>query len=116
MADRKNSLDLTAVIILVILCASWGLQQVAIKIAAQGISPILQSATRSIGATILVLAWMIARRESIFERDGTLWWGIAAGLLFAGEFLLIYLGLGYTNASRAVIFLYLSPFVVATGA
>jgi drug/metabolite transporter (DMT)-like permease len=45
-----------------------------------------------------------------------LWYGIAAGLLFAVEFLLIYWGLEFTNASRSVIFLYLSPFVVAIGA
>jgi drug/metabolite transporter (DMT)-like permease len=59
---------------------------------------------------------MKVRREPMLERDGTLWWGIAAGLLFAGEFVLIYWGLEYTNASRAVIFLYMSPFVVALGA
>jgi len=41
---------------------------------------------------------------------------MAAGLLFAGEFLLIYWGLEFTLASRSVIFLYLSPFVVALGA
>ncbi len=116
LSDRKNALDLTAMTILVVLCASWGLQQVAIKVAAQGISPILQSGIRSIGATALIGAWMFLRRESIFVKDGTLWWGISAGLLFAAEFLLIYLGLGYTNASRAVIFLYMSPFVVALGA
>jgi drug/metabolite transporter (DMT)-like permease len=59
---------------------------------------------------------MTARREPILEKDGTLWWGIAAGLLFAWEFLLIYWGLEFTHASRAVIFLYMSPFVVALGA
>ncbi len=113
---KKQNLDIRAMIILVVLCASWGLQQVAIKIASQGVSPILQSGIRSIGATILVTMWMLIRREPMFARDGTLWWGIAAGTLFAVEFLLIYLGLGFTNASRAVIFLYMSPFVVALGA
>ena len=58
---------------------------------------------------------MIARRQRILEKDGTLWWGIAAGLLFTGEFLLIYWGLDFTYASRSAIFLYLSPFVVAIG-
>lgn len=113
---RKNNLDFTAMAILVGLCASWGLQQVAIKIASQGISPMFQSGIRSAGATVLVAIWMILLREPIFGRDGTFWWGLGAGLLFAGEFLLIYIGLEYTNASRAVIFLYLSPFVVALGA
>lgn len=119
MADdpnRKQALDLTAMVILVILCASWALQQVAIKVASQGVSPILQSGIRSIGAMILILIWMTVRREPILERDGTLWWGIAAGLLFAWEFLLIYWGLEFTHASRAVTFLYMSPFVVALGA
>ncbi len=109
-------LDFTAMWILLVLCASWGLQQVAIKVANHGVSPLMQSSIRSIGGTILIWIWMKVRREPMLERDGTLWWGIAAGLLFAGEFVLIYWGLEYTNASRAVIFLYMSPFVVALGA
>jgi drug/metabolite transporter (DMT)-like permease len=114
--NRKNNLDFTAMAILVALCASWGLQQVAIKITSQGISPIFQSGIRSAGAAVLVAIWMIFSRRPIFGRDRTFWWGLGAGLLFAWEFLLIYIGLEYTNASRAVIFLYLSPFVVALGA
>ncbi len=114
--QKKDALDLTAILILVLLCVSWGLQQVAVKIANQGISPIWQSGIRSIGSTILLLIWMAARRQGFMERDGTLWYGIVAGLLFALEFVLIYWGLEFTSASRAVIFLYLSPFVVAIGA
>ena len=91
------------------------MQQVAIKIIATDISPVMQAAIRSVGATLLVGAWVLSRGEKLFERDGTLWWGIVAGLLFGIEFLLIYWGLTFTNASRAVIFLYLSPFVVAIG-
>ena len=119
MADdlnKKQVLDLTAMAMLAILCASWALQQVAIKVASHGVSPVLQSGIRSVGATILILIWMAIRREPILERDGTLGWGIVAGSLFAAEFLLIYWGLGFTHASRAVIFLYLSPFIVALGA
>lgn len=102
--------------ILLVLCASWGLQQVSIKVAHAGISPLTQSGIRSAGATILIWFWMLIRREAIFKKDGSLGWGILAGLLFAGEFLMIYIGLDFTNASRAVIFLYISPFVVALGA
>jgi drug/metabolite transporter (DMT)-like permease len=115
LVKRKHVLDATAMVMLVVLCASWGIQQVSIKYANQGISPILQSGLRSVFATILIWIWMIARRQRILEKDGTLWWGIAAGLLFTGEFLLIYWGLDFTYASRSAIFLYLSPFVVAIG-
>lgn len=114
-AKKSRNLDLKAFILLTVLCASWGLQQVTIKIANQGISPVLQSGIRSVCAGVLVCIWMSVRRESVFEKDGTLWWGIAIGLLFAGEFIFIYTGLNYTNASRAVIFLYTSPFIVALG-
>ena len=116
LTNKKQALDLTAMVLLVVLCASWALQQVTIKVANQGVSPVLQAGIRSIGATVLVVIWMALRREPMLRRDGTLWWGIAAGLLFAGEFLLIYWGLNFTHASRAVIFLYMSPFVVALGA
>ncbi len=116
LTKEKQILDLTAMMILVVLCVSWGLQQVAIKVANGGVSPLFQSAIRSVGATVLIWIWMAARREQMLERDGTLWWGIAAGLLFSGEFILIYWGLEFTHASRAVIFLYMSPFVVALGA
>lgn len=116
MANRNDALDLAAMGLLVVICASWGLNQVAIKIANQGVSPILQGGIRSAVASVLVAGWMGARRQCLLERDGTLWWGIGAGLLFSFEFMLIYWGLEFTNASRAVIFLYTSPFVVALGA
>jgi mutator protein MutT len=114
--NENRMLDLTAMAMLVVLCASWGVQQVAIKVANSGVPPLLQSGIRSVGAVIFILIWMAVRREPVLEKDGTLWWGIAAGLLFAAEFILIYWGLSFTNASRAVIFLYTSPFVVALGA
>jgi drug/metabolite transporter (DMT)-like permease len=45
-----------------------------------------------------------------------LWCGLAAGTLFAIEFILIYQGLLYTTATRAVLFIYLAPFFVVIGA
>jgi drug/metabolite transporter (DMT)-like permease len=112
---QKQALDITAVAILIVLCSSWGVQHVAIKVASNVVSPIMQCCIRSIGATVLVWVWMLIRRQPILEKDGTLWWGITIGGLFGIEFLLIYWGLEYTNASRAVIFLYLCPFVIAIG-
>jgi lipopolysaccharide/colanic/teichoic acid biosynthesis glycosyltransferase len=38
------------------------------------------------------------------------------GLLFGLEFACLYLGLLYTDAARSVLFVYLSPFIVAVGA
>ncbi len=102
--------------VLIIICASWGLNQVAIKTAIAGVSPILQAGIRSIGSALLVMIWMNIRHIKIFLKDNTLWWGILAGVLFSVEFILIYWGLEFTHASRAVIFINTAPFVVALGA
>lgn len=112
---RRAYLDTFAIVIMVVLCASWGLQQVAIKVANDGISPVLQAGIRSVAATALLWGWCLVRGVPLFRRDGSLLPGVAAGLLFAGEFCLIFWGLSYTSASRAVIFLYTAPFVIAAG-
>lgn len=116
MTARPENIDLKAIALLTILCASWGLQQISIKIAVQSIPPALQGGIRSIGAAVLLSIWMVARREKMALNDGTFWWGLAVGFFFSLEFLLIYWGLEYTNASRSVIFLYTMPFFTALGA
>ncbi len=113
---RRARLDANAMSLMVVLCAAWGLQQVAVKVAIQGVSPLAQAGMRSAGAVALLMAWSYLRGIRLFERDGTLPAGVLTGLLFAGEFALIYWGLDYTAASRGVVFLYTAPFVVALGA
>jgi drug/metabolite transporter (DMT)-like permease len=111
----KTALDLRAVAALLALCGSWGLNQVAIKVSLWGIPPALLMGGRSLVAAVLVFLWCLLRRKRMFHSDGTLLPGLIVGLLFAGEFLLLFWGLQLTTASRAVVFLYLAPFVVAVG-
>jgi drug/metabolite transporter (DMT)-like permease len=115
MTDRRAHLDALAMSLMVGLCILWGLNQVAAKLANAGISPVMQAGLRSAGAAPLLWAWSAWRGIPLFGRDGTLIPGLAAGLLFAGEFALIFWGLEYTTASRGVVFLYTAPFVVALG-
>ncbi|WP_137919392.1 DMT family transporter [Hydrogenophaga sp. 2FB] len=111
--QRKNHLDALAITLLVVCCAFWGFQQILIKFAVAEIPPLWQASIRMVGATALLWAWCAARGVPLFQRDGTLRAGVLAGLLFAGEFCFIYLGLMHTSASRLTVFLYTSPFVVA---
>lgn len=113
---HKTELDRLAIGLMVVLCSIWGLQQVAIKLASAGISPVWQAGLRSIGATAIVVVWALLRGVKLFERDRSLAPGLLAGALFAGEFAMIFLGLQHTSASRGVIFLYTAPFFVALGA
>jgi drug/metabolite transporter (DMT)-like permease len=112
--DRKP-LDATAFAVMVLCTAMWGFQQVVIKLTAAEISYVMQAGIRSAVATVLLLAWIALRRIRLWERDGTLWAGVAAGLLFGGEFIFIYAGLEHTAASRMVVFIYLAPIFTALG-
>ncbi|QWG23276.1 DMT family transporter [Bradyrhizobium sediminis] len=104
-----------AVALMLMLCLSWGFNQIAVKLALPDIPPMLQALIRSLGA--LPVLFLIARVRGVkmFERDGTLWPGLSAGIIFGIEFVLIYRGLLLTSASRAVVFLYTAPFFVALG-
>lgn len=109
-------LDARAMALMVLLCALWGVQQVAIKVSVESIPPLAQAGLRSAGAALLVWAWARWRGIALFTRDASLWPGLLAGSLFAGEFALLYIGLQHTAASRGVLFLYTAPFMVAAGA
>jgi drug/metabolite transporter (DMT)-like permease len=115
MSERKSHLDALAVGSLVLCCFLWGLNQVAAKAALPEVPALWQAALRSSGAAILVWLWARARGIALFERDRTLPGGLVAGALFAAEFFCIFIGLQFTTASRMVVFIYISPFVVALG-
>jgi drug/metabolite transporter (DMT)-like permease len=115
MTDNRRPLDGTAVALMFVLSALWGFQQVAIKLAAPGISLVMQAALRSGIACLLVLAWARWRGIALWRRDPALVPGMVAGLLFAGEFALIYAGLAYTTAARMIVFIYLAPVLTALG-
>lgn len=100
---------------MIVFSASWSLQQVAAKLAMTEVPALMQASIRSIVATILVGIWCRYTDKNVFARDKTLLPGLLAGLLFSLEFLFLFLGLQWTNASHAVLFLYTSPFFVALG-
>lgn len=114
-AAIRKPVDTTAVSTMVILCLIWGLGHVAAKLAAPGISLVLQAGMRSAIAAVLLLIYARMRGIALFERDGTFWAGMLAGALFAGEFVFIFAGLNFTGASRMVVFVYLAPCLTALG-
>ena len=116
METTKDYLDLKAVVILIIVTLFWGFNHPAIKISNQGVSPIFASTLRSIVASICGLIYCLKKGEKVFHKDIMLFHGVVVGLLFGVEFACIYFGLLYTDAARSVLFVYLSPFVVAIGA
>jgi len=116
-ADHAAAGALTpgAIALVLMLCLSWGFNQIAVKLALPDIPPMLQAFIRSAGAlpVMLFAGWL--RGVKFFEHDGSLVPGVVAGLLFGIEFVMIFAGLTLTSASRAAVFLYTAPFFVALG-
>lgn len=114
--SRPGHLGGVPAAILLLCCVVWGLNQVAIKVSLAGVSPLFGAGLRSLVAAALLWLWCRLRGEPLFVRDGTAPHGLLIGLFFTAEFICIYAGLGFTTASRSVIFLYSAPFFVALGA
>ena len=114
-SSAARALTPGAIALMLMLCLSWGFNQIAVKLALPDVPPMMQALIRSAGAlpVLLVIGWF--RGVKFFENNGTLWPGLLAGVLFGVEFVLIFTGLAFTSASRAAVFLYTAPFFVALG-
>ncbi|MEO8837140.1 MAG: DMT family transporter [Herbaspirillum sp.] len=114
MIVPRKPLDSFAIGVMLLLCLCWGLQQVAVKVAAPSMNPVLQLGIRSGVAALMVALLMLGRRKFTIE-PGTLWPGVVAGVLFAAEFFCVAISLIYTTASHVSVFLYTSPVFLVLG-
>ena len=114
-SSAARALTPGAIALVLMLCLSWGFNQIAVKLALPDVPPMMQALIRSAGALPVMLAVGWFRGVKFFERDGSLVPGLMAGVLFGIEFVLIFTGLVFTSAARAAVFLYTAPFFVALG-
>src|SRR5512146_68883 len=102
MGATRSPVDGFAAATMLLLCAIWGAQQVAIKLAAPDVTPVIQVALRYVLSTVLVGAVVAWRGEGLAWRRT---WrpGLLVGVLFAVEFLAIAEGLRRTTASHVAV-------------
>jgi drug/metabolite transporter (DMT)-like permease len=116
VSPPARSLNTAVLALMLMLCVSWGLQNVAIKVTLHGFAPMVQMALRSLFAAAVLWVWARVRGQTpLIVRDGTARWGLLAGVLFAAEFVLLYFSLQFTTVIHATLFLYTAPFFVAVG-
>jgi drug/metabolite transporter (DMT)-like permease len=115
-AKDSGTIPLMASLPLLLVCFLWGANVVSIRISNQGIPPLLAATIRSAAAAALLWIYARAKGEGIFFPRKDLWHAAVIGILFALDFLFLYWGLAFTDASRGIIFLYTHPFWVALGA
>ncbi len=111
----RRPLDALAYGLMLLLCFTWGFQQVAVKLTVPDMPPVLQLATRFAGSALIfavIVGWKEGARAFA---DGTVRGGLLVGTLFALEFLFVAESLKYTTAAHAVVFLYTAPVFSALG-
>jgi drug/metabolite transporter (DMT)-like permease len=117
MIDRQDGcVPFKAMALLALMCILWGGNMVSIKAGNAGIPPILAAGLRNAVASFCLFLYAKFKGERLFFERADLKHGLAMGALFGFDFLLLYWGTAYTDASRAVIFLYTQPLWIALGA
>lgn len=83
--------------------------QVVIKVTGGGFGPVFQAGLRSCLGAIVLLIWIRARGMSISLPAGVLIWGAVTGVIFALEFVCLYIALDLTSVSRTSVIFYSMP-------
>tara|TARA_B100001057_G_scaffold110836_1_gene108928 strand:- start:49 stop:969 length:921 start_codon:yes stop_codon:yes gene_type:complete len=106
---KKGHIDLFGATALIALSALLGVNHVVIKVVNTGLNPIFFAGLRSMIALIVLLIYLkITNRKMLFSRD-TMAISVLAGVIFALEFLFLFLALDFTTVSRNSILYYSMP-------
>mgnify|MGYP001567190022 CR=1 FL=1 len=107
--SKKDKLDFAGVIMLVGFALLLAFNQVVIKITNGGFQPVFSAGIRSVLGFFVLLGWMRLTGKPIVLSRHVLRSGIGIGLLFALEFVLLFIALDLTTVSRVGIIFYTMP-------
>lgn len=122
LVEQRKPMDGLASGIMILLCLTWAMQQIALKATVDDFSPGFQIALRTFFGAILVGLFMFWQERHAGEQSHgimpalALWRpGLLAGFLYGFEFLLLGESLRYTTAGHVVVLLYTAPIFAALG-
>ena len=94
--EKKEKIDLFGAVALISLSALLGLNHVVIKVVNTGLNPVFFAGLRSLLAFFfLIIYFKLTNKKIEFSKD-TMGISILAGIVFALEFLLLFLALDFT--------------------
>lgn len=106
---RKDKLDATGLTLLLGVQLLLALNQISIKVVNEGLQPVFFAGIRSVLAVFVVWAWLWFRGRPPKLTREALWPGIAIGVIFAVEFLFLFVALDLTTVGRASVLMYSMP-------
>ena len=107
--EKKEKIDLFGAVALVGLSALLGLNHVVIKVVNTGLNPVFFAGLRSLLAFFFLIIYLKLTNKKIDFSKEKMGISIVAGIVFALEFLLLFLALDFTSVARNSILYYSMP-------
>jgi drug/metabolite transporter (DMT)-like permease len=111
--NRKLQIDTFGAIALTGFAFLLAFNQVVIKVTNGGIQPVFFAGLRSAGAILCVYGYMRWRGIPLQWTKGTKRWGAITGVIFAFEFLCLFIALDLTTVGRSGVIFYSMPLWMA---
>lgn len=114
--ERKSQMDSFGAVALTLFALHLAFNQVVVKVTNGGFEPVFGAGLRSLGAMVVLLAWMKFRGIGWRLPRAAMTGAIISGLLFAIEFMCLFTALDFTTVSRTSIIFYSMPVWLALSA
>lgn len=109
---QNQDLSFLAVLYASMLCALFGANAVAIKIAVPGVGAFTTAGIRFSIASVAISLWALATGQSFHFNRKQAYHLLACAVIFTVQLSFFYLGISKTNASRGTLIVNLVPFLV----
>ncbi len=114
--ERKKHIDTFGAVALIVFALNLGFNQVVVKVTNGGFGPVFLAGLRSVGGAVVLMMWMKASGVSFTLPRSSILGGIVSGLLFAVEFMCLFIALDLTTVGRVSIIFYSMPVWLALSA
>ncbi|MCR8826744.1 DMT family transporter [Pseudosulfitobacter koreensis] len=114
--ERKKHMDTLGAVALIVFALNLAFNQVVVKVTNGGFGPVFLAGLRSVGGAVVLMIWMKASGVSFALPRSSYWGGIVSGLLFAVEFMCLFIALDLTTVGRVSIIFYSMPVWLALAA
>lgn len=114
--QRKPNIDLFGAVSLVGISVLLGFNQVVIKVVNGGLQPVFFAGLRSLGVIFCVYLWIKLRGRNLDFKEGTIGAGILMGVIFAFEFICLFVAMDLTTVIRTTVIFYSMPVWLAIAA
>lgn len=106
---RKDHLDVFGALLLFGVTVLLASNQILMKLTAVGIQPVFMAGARSLLAVLCLYIWMAWKGRAPRNLGADIGPGIAIGLVFAAEFLFLFLAVDRTSVGHVAILFYSMP-------